>query len=427
MVAKAKTFDCGCHNELACWSLPPNFVRMRYYFGQRLGVSDFFDEQSYHEGKRRLLNRRLHGHGVLCGLAAERFVFPQNAPPGTPSTVLRVSRGMALDPCGREIIVGADQCVDVNAWFLANKDRPELEGWEESEEPNRLWVGLRYAECPSDPAPAPRDPCGCDAGGCEFGRIRESFELKLLTESEHVACSNLSFPLNSALRERLGALAAAPSSCADYSAAVSELVSGACPDPPPDPWLCLAVLEVDIESGQVGDITLVDNAIAERASLLSAQVLQSLILGTLCGGAGGAFAPGPSVSGVAFEGVDGNTTTGSAILNINLLPDPADPAQTIPLEAATFAASQFSLSRFDAGTGWTDVVIAAVLEPSPARFVVTGSGTLGAGRYRLVLDSPVKTPIVDAQMNRLQPSPFVWQFRLEEQDGALALAESLFE
>jgi hypothetical protein len=427
MVAKAKTFDCGCHNELTCWHLPPNFVRMRYYFGQRLGVSDFFDEQAYHEGKRRLINRRLHGHGVLCGLLAERFVFPQNAPPGTPTTVLRVERGLALDACGREIVVGADQCVDVNAWFLANRDRPELEGWENSDEPNRLWVGLRYAECPSDPAPAPRDPCSCDAGGCEFGRIRESFELKLLTETERVACSGQSFPSNSALRQSLGQLGAAPSSCADYSAAITQLVSGPCPDAPADSWLCLAMLEVEIDSGQVADITLVDNAIPERASLLSTQVLQSLVLNTLCSAPGGAFVPGPSVSGVAFEGVDGNTTSGRAILNLNLVPDPADPALTIPLEASTFAASQFSLSRFTAGSGWADVAVAAVLESSPARFVVTGNGTLAAGRFRLVLESPVRTPIVDTRMNRLRPSPFVWQFRLEEQDGALALAESLFE
>ena len=29
-------------------------------------------------------------------------------------------------------------------------------------------MGLRYLECPSDPAPVPRDPCGCDNGGCAY-------------------------------------------------------------------------------------------------------------------------------------------------------------------------------------------------------------------------------------------------------------------
>ena len=243
-----------------------------------------------------------------------------------------------------------------------------------------------------------------------------------------MACSNVSFPSNAALRETLGELGASPSSCADYSKAVTELVSGACPDPPVDSWLCLAMLEV-------GDRFRAGRGHHARGQRHSGAGLAVIHTGSADAdtrysvqrSGGGALAPGPSVSSVAFEGVDGNTTTGSAILHLGLLPDPGRPGPTIPIEATTFAASHFSLSRFDAGTGWTDIVITAVLEPSPARFVGTGSGTLGAGRYRLVLDSPVKTPIVDARRTRLRPTPFVWQFRLEEQDGALALAESLFE
>src|SRR5687768_1949891 len=96
--------SCWPQEDGACCPLPPEFVRMRYFFGQRLGVVDFAEEQSYHAGKQRFHNLRAHGSGVLCGLRAERFVWPMGA--AGPSTVLMVRRGAALDACGREIVVG---------------------------------------------------------------------------------------------------------------------------------------------------------------------------------------------------------------------------------------------------------------------------------------------------------------------------------
>ena len=115
---------CGCGSGSACTTEPAEFVRVRYYFGQRLGVMDLNDQFLYHAGKLAFHNVRLHGFGVLCGLE----VAKQKPPAGTASTVLRVSTGSAIDACGREIVVGVDQCVDVAAWFARNKKRPALAG-----------------------------------------------------------------------------------------------------------------------------------------------------------------------------------------------------------------------------------------------------------------------------------------------------------
>jgi hypothetical protein len=68
---------CSCCGEAHCECVPAEFVRLRYYFGQRLGVMELTDAQSYVVGKHRFHNLRCHGAGVLCGLAADRFVFPQ--------------------------------------------------------------------------------------------------------------------------------------------------------------------------------------------------------------------------------------------------------------------------------------------------------------------------------------------------------------
>ena len=138
---------CGC-GTIDCCAMPPEFVRVRYYFGQRLGVMELNDEAAYHAGKQAFHNARLHGAGVLCGLRAERFVFPAGT---TATTVLRVTKGAALDWCGREIVVGADQCIDLAAWFAANRARPELKGWTAGTQQN-LNVVLCYRECPSDPS-----------------------------------------------------------------------------------------------------------------------------------------------------------------------------------------------------------------------------------------------------------------------------------
>src|SRR5262245_51949706 len=109
-----------CAGEDGCVVAPAEFVRLRYYFGQRLGVVDLSDEQAYVVGKQRFHNARAHGAGVLCGLRAERYRFPQGAAATTPTTLLRVRRGAALDACGREIVVGWDQCIDVAAWWRQN-------------------------------------------------------------------------------------------------------------------------------------------------------------------------------------------------------------------------------------------------------------------------------------------------------------------
>ena len=81
--------------------IPPGFIRLRYFFGKRLAVADFVDEQRYHAGKLRFHNQHAHGAGVLCGLRPS--LFPEG------STVLRVARGAALDRRGREMVVGCDQ------------------------------------------------------------------------------------------------------------------------------------------------------------------------------------------------------------------------------------------------------------------------------------------------------------------------------
>ena len=71
------------------------FERNRYFYGKLLTVRDFEVEQRYHCTKRELLNRLVHGVGVVCGLGVT----------ASDESTLMIESGMALDYQGREIVL----------------------------------------------------------------------------------------------------------------------------------------------------------------------------------------------------------------------------------------------------------------------------------------------------------------------------------
>ena len=403
----AARHGCGCgygSGDLACAQLPPEFVRVRYYYGQRLGVMELNDEAEYHAGKHAFHNARLHGVGVICGLTADRYT----AAAGATTTVLRVHRGAAVDSCGREVIVGVDQCIDVGAWFARNRTRPVLAGWT-ANTTQQLTVAVRYRECPSDPAVAPRDPCGCDSGGCEMGRIREGFELALLTGTE-ARCATWVFPKPALLASALAG--GGPSS--RLRAAIAGLVGAECPDPAPDAWLCLATVSIALDANGVpSDIGTIDNAPPGRATLLATSALQSILLNlALAAGDSGAGLAGPSFTDLQFTVDPNDTTSGVLLAGLSLLSSGMPPAAT-PIAAGTFKTAYVGLSRFDAGT-WTDLAasIAVSLDPAPGVAVkITGAVQLDTV-FRVTVDQPFAAPIADANGRPLQPLRFARQFRL---------------
>ena len=71
------------------------FERNKYFYGKLLSVEDFNFEQKYMNDKRRLINRMVHGIGVVSGLNVVRV----------DDTTISVESGLAFDTTGREIVV----------------------------------------------------------------------------------------------------------------------------------------------------------------------------------------------------------------------------------------------------------------------------------------------------------------------------------
>ena len=85
--------SCGCAR-----CAPTAHCRNNYFTGKLLTARDFKDEQRYFLDKARRHNLTLHGWGIVCGLE----VRPH---PNCPDKRLIVTPGVAVDACGREIIL----------------------------------------------------------------------------------------------------------------------------------------------------------------------------------------------------------------------------------------------------------------------------------------------------------------------------------
>jgi hypothetical protein len=386
---KALTSQDPCVDNGACHVQPSEFVRLRYFFGQRLGVVDLADEQAYVVGKQHFHNARLHGAGILCGLRVDRYLFPQGSKLAAKTTLLRVRRGAALDECGREIVVGWDSCIDVAAWYAQHPDaRPA-----NKKATLPLWVALCYRECPSDPSPAPRDPCGCDADGCEFARIREGFELKLLTSAEVALLKAPSAPSL--------VLPTEPATPYDRILQLFEqAMAGAdCPEPQGNHCLILARVEaaLDSKTGAVVDLK-VDNGISLRHTLLPTSLLQKGLLLALdeLKKSSPAISSAPHLALPTFT--SNGETAGKLTFPIEGSPLLLDPiaSNQLTVKAVQLHADGMSsaASAFDAHYDATS---------TPATITLTWPASLSAGTYRVLFTADTTQPPVDAAMEPLTP------------------------
>jgi hypothetical protein len=154
-----------------------NFKRARYFHGMLLTDRDFREEQIYHNEKRKLHNRLLHGWGVVCGLGIKA-----DSPP---SSKIIITPGMALDCCGNEILVCEDFEVDLKKppGFCPDTSGKGSDPCGEKPDENgdqcKYYVAIKYTEIRSDPEAVYAPGNGCEDKTCDYTRTREGFCVKL--------------------------------------------------------------------------------------------------------------------------------------------------------------------------------------------------------------------------------------------------------
>lgn len=431
---------CGC--------LPPGFSRLRYFYGKHLNVADFLDEQRYHMAKMRFHNQRLHGAGVLCGLRISLLE------PG--KTVLRIVKGAALDRCGREIIVGYDQCIDVNGWYQhqrkcgaepqpdpapnpdpAPKPDPVIRHSQAQADPGcpprpcpddpvppedryrriALCVVLRYTECSNHPEPAPRDPCACGEGGCEFGRISEGFELKLVARQD---LKTLAFGDSFPTRDQIERALAESVAGTDLIQSLADPITAGCPSGREEFWLLLGCFTAVLDNNDPPSIIRLENVGEGCAApvLLSTEVIQYLLAHLYADTKVDIGAP--RIIEVQWKRFSPTNYQMGLILSDSLDETTMDPDDA------------FRLRRLDT-TGWSGPGSHALASEYVPDHEATGQpaihirinnsqGFLRVGsRYQLYVNRELE-PIVDSQIRQLVPHDFVWRFSLkEDQNGHLGM------
>jgi hypothetical protein len=214
-----------CSPDQATCAPIPEFRRLKYTYGQLLGVADFQAEQNYFREKQRLHNRCLHGYGVVCGLLIHPVPPPPDCVPVTvkeadtlrkelaeairtrdaetddekkailnaevekleqkiaaypsescsppPPVQVSIDCGLAIDCCGDELVVRRPILVDLWA-ALSAEERKSAEGREVD-----LYLSLCYCEQPVDPfRPVISNQCGAQAN-CLYGKVRESVSIRV--------------------------------------------------------------------------------------------------------------------------------------------------------------------------------------------------------------------------------------------------------
>ena len=155
------------------------YVRNKFFYGKLLDVFHLELETDYLNGKRWLLNRLVTGCGVVCGL---------NVCLTTDKKAIVVEPGVAIDCCGREIIVAKTSRSKPLLTFpdyaqtteepQGPRSRRQSKERRDVCEEEYAHVVLCYRECEADPAPVMVSDC--ETALCAPGSIREQYEVRIV-------------------------------------------------------------------------------------------------------------------------------------------------------------------------------------------------------------------------------------------------------
>ncbi|MGE5111079.1 MAG: hypothetical protein ACM3JB_09500 [Acidobacteriaceae bacterium] len=162
---RPKTFSDQCCTNPSC----ETGLRNNYFEHKRLSVESLRVEQKYSLERRQLLNRAIYGWGVVYGFAITAAPSDHSGNK-TKSGKLKIGPGLALDPCGRELLEVEDRLLSFDDVIVTEDGRrvdpAEAFSEEQSEsylkaKGERCWLlCAHYAEQSTSPVQV-TGPCDC--------------------------------------------------------------------------------------------------------------------------------------------------------------------------------------------------------------------------------------------------------------------------
>jgi len=215
-----------------------NSKRARYFHGMLMTDRDFTEEQRYHIEKRKLLNRMLHGSGVVCGLMIEC------KDEKCPSSEIVIKPGLALDCNGNEIYVQEQYDLEAGQIIKSDISKRRTSNVEctdvEETEVEKWYVIVRYHEVSTNQVAVYAPGGGCDEKVCDYSRTTEGYCFDLIAEND------------------IGDIEKPANPCGDTSIDARELLCSdlllECPDCCDDPFVVLGSINlnrVEIEENKV--------------------------------------------------------------------------------------------------------------------------------------------------------------------------------
>lgn len=272
-----------CSGTCVCGVEP--LAHPKYSFGMLLEARHLALEHQYHATRMNTHDIRLHDFGTVCGLLVKEHTAPECV-----DKYAILQPGIALDCCGREIVVPEPVFVPLfdgarNGWCGAPESILQLpSGMGLAETRPTLYVYLAYQQCDTDPIPSYVRACGCCENSCEHGNCvpsvtREGYQILVSSIKPTVwenpvglaFCTWLDVQLkgpgmsptgSELLLQKLDQIlcAAVTAPCADFCA-------------PDNNWLLLATLTFDSNNHLVLPI---DNCTARRIVLSTGAIVEAL-------------------------------------------------------------------------------------------------------------------------------------------------------
>jgi hypothetical protein len=154
----------------------PTGKRNRFFRGKVMRAAEFEAEQSYLLKRRRVINRSVHGWGVVSG-----FRMPPE------SGDAHVGAGLAFDRHGRELLLCEPVKIDERNAFVVDADEPCDTHPLRQASAGVYLLRAHYAE--RGIGDAPREPdCGCDPPEKNFICETVVFSLMALKDPERCPC-----------------------------------------------------------------------------------------------------------------------------------------------------------------------------------------------------------------------------------------------